>query len=232
MLHQVHIASRRRSPAGLLQEFGRVPVFDVTWLTKNPRMLPLNPYYPHGEIPVAFSGRKKFGVSLESIWNGLKVFENEGPDYSVFECGNKMLMMRNEGVRNRGKLIGYQQGTHEEWPVLSEMDARRLIYAPSYKWILKKHCSEAVEFLRNQLQRVDIVLLDTDIEHHRRDPAFPIQHSVLLRDLLTDNYPKSDPSDWIPLTDEERVQFTKRRREEQAARMEAGEKNFVGGFAG
>lgn len=229
MLHRIFIANRNRRPAGLLQEFGRIPKFDVTALTHDPRLLPLSPFYPHGRIPVAFTDRKLTGVSLEAIWNGLKVFEHEGADFTKFECESRMVVRR-PGKQGRGRLLGFQQGSFAERPLLTELEARGYIYAPTFWHILAYRCTATVDFLRTQIERVDIVLLDHSSEHNRRDLEFPLMTSVLLRDYLLGRYPKPKPEYWQPFTEAERRAERERLRAEQTARMQAGMSANLGRF--
>ena len=43
----------------------------------------LSPFYPHGGIPVPFS-EGYTATRVEGIWQGLKVFDNEDIDISMF----------------------------------------------------------------------------------------------------------------------------------------------------
>ena len=78
MTHQIFIANRRRQPKSLQEEFGDIPVFDVTFAGGDPLLSTLSPMYPHGDLPVPYSERTLTANSLEAIWQGLKVFEHEG----------------------------------------------------------------------------------------------------------------------------------------------------------
>ena len=222
MPHQIFIAARTRRLGGLIQEFGRIPMFDVTHLTRESRLLRLNPYFPHGAIPVAYSERTLTAQSLEAIWNGLKVFENEPADFGCFEKMTKISITRMPGKAGRGKLLGWQQGIHPDKPLLVETEARRTVYAGTYRWILKEYCREAIDFLRGQMERSDIVLLDYSSEHHRCDLRYPLMHSVLLRDYLLGRHPTLE-DDWRPLTDEEYDHIYEERRAESAVRMLANQ---------
>ena len=57
MTHQIFIANRRRQPKSLQEEFGDIPVFDVTFAGGDPLLSTLSPMYPHGDLPVPYSER-------------------------------------------------------------------------------------------------------------------------------------------------------------------------------
>ena len=77
MEHQIFIANRKRQAKSLHEEFGAVPIFDVTFAGQDPLFSTLSPMYPHGDLPVPFTTQLTAN-SLEAIWQGLKVFEHEG----------------------------------------------------------------------------------------------------------------------------------------------------------
>ena len=68
---------------------------------------------------------------VEAIWQGLKVFENEGIDLAMFR--NDTMKNIKRTVRRFGKPLGHQYGVFSK-ELLSYDDAKRLIYIPSYKY--------------------------------------------------------------------------------------------------
>ena len=87
MTHKIFIANRRRQPKSLQEEFGDIPVFDVTFAGGDPLLSTLSPMYPHGDLPVPYSERTLTANSLEAIWQGLKVFEHEGARLDAASLG-------------------------------------------------------------------------------------------------------------------------------------------------
>ena len=52
MTHKIFIANRRCQPKSLHEEFGDIPVFDVTFAGGDPLLSTLSPMYPHGDLPI------------------------------------------------------------------------------------------------------------------------------------------------------------------------------------
>ena len=70
------IKNKRCSRENILREYPNAVIFDVT---SKGEYKTLSPFYPHGGIPIPFSGSVT-SQSVEGIWQGLKVFEHEGID--------------------------------------------------------------------------------------------------------------------------------------------------------
>ena len=71
------IKNKKCSLSNILKEFPNAEFFDVT---SKGEYKTLSPFYPHGGIPVPFSG-SVISQSVEGILQGLKVFQNEGIVY-------------------------------------------------------------------------------------------------------------------------------------------------------
>ena len=69
------IESKRKKLENILKKYPRSIIADVTSQAKD-GLVRLSPFYPHGGIPVPFS-EGYTATSVEGIWQGLKVFENE-----------------------------------------------------------------------------------------------------------------------------------------------------------
>lgn len=67
------IKSRRASVNKLSKVYPDAVIIDVTSRGCKP-WVRFSPFYPHGGIPVPFSP-EKFSMTVEGIWQGLKVFE-------------------------------------------------------------------------------------------------------------------------------------------------------------
>ena len=219
MEHQIFIAHRKRQAKSLLEEFGAVPVFDVTFAGQDPLFSTLSPMYPHGDLPVPFTEGQLSANSLEAIWQGLKVFEHEGARLDqAFLSKSGCKNIKRPASKQRGRILGHQQGNQANKPLLSIIEARAQIYAPTYLWQLEHHCHEALAALRQALEHSDIVLLEAGTASDIRDIFTPMPHSQLLRLYLLDQYPDCDQP-WQPYTRAEHEADLERHKREQKARI-------------
>lgn len=219
MANKIFIANRRRSAESLREEFGDIPVFDVTYAGGDPLLSTLSPMYPHNDLVVPFTDGKCIACSLESVWQGLKVFEKEGADFEWFKRSGAHGIKRTIG-RGRGMILGHQQGIYRDRPLLNVIEARSLIYAPLYKWQLEHHCAEALALLREAHEKSDIVLLEAGNDTDIRDTFTPMVHSALIRHFLLGTYPECGEGHvWTPYTKEEHEADIERRKEERKERL-------------
>lgn len=74
------IESKRKKIDNILKKYkgDNVVIADVTSKAKN-GLVKLSPFYPHYGIPVPFSPEYT-ATCVEAIWQGLKVFEDQGID--------------------------------------------------------------------------------------------------------------------------------------------------------
>src|SRR6476469_11205361 len=126
------VASRSKSRESLQKRYGEDAVILDLTSRGQPPWLRFSPFYPHGDIPVPFSPGQ-FSMTVEGIWQGLKVFESADVDKS------KLTITSMKGIKRTsqtyGKVLGHRAGlTGDE--LLSYAEARRLIYLPSYRWVL------------------------------------------------------------------------------------------------
>ncbi|HIX56244.1 MAG TPA: hypothetical protein H9850_02075 [Candidatus Anaerobiospirillum pullistercoris] len=221
MTHQIFIANRRRQPKSLQEEFGDIPVFDVTFAGGDPLFSTLSPMYPHGDLPVPYSGKTLTANSLEAIWQGLKVFEHEGARLdaaSLGKSGDKNI--KRPSTAKRGRVLGHQQGLYTDRPLLSLIDARSFIYAPLYRWQLQRHCQDALAQLNKALAQSDIVLLEAGNESNICDIFVPMVHSELLRLFLLGQYPEcGEKHPWQPYTKAEHEADIERRKQAKKERI-------------
>ena len=219
MEHQIFIANRKRQAKSLHEEFGAVPVFDVTFAGQDPLFSTLSPMYPHGDLPVPFTEGQLSANSLEAIWQGLKVFEHEGARLDpAFLSKSGCKNIKRHATKQRGRILGHQQGNHTTKPLLSIIAARAQIYAPTYHWQLEHHCPKALAALRKALEHSDIVLLEAGVDSDIRDIFTPMPHSQLLRLYLLGQYPQCGEP-WHPYTRAEHEADLERRKREQKARI-------------
>src|SRR4051812_24583000 len=100
------VASRRVSEANLRKRYGDVLLLDVTSRAAEP-WVRFSPFYPHGGIPVPFS-TGQVGMSVEGIWQGLKVFEQADVDPALLQITTMRALKRTQ--RRYGKVLGHRQG--------------------------------------------------------------------------------------------------------------------------
>ena len=82
---------------------------------------------------------------VEGIWQGLKVFENEDIDISMF--GNDAMKGIKRTVRKHGRVLGHRKGVHGT-EILGYVEAKHLIYIPTYRWMLEHKAMDIIERLR------------------------------------------------------------------------------------
>ena len=137
------IASKRSKPENVLKKHPNAIIADVTSQAKD-GLVRLSPFYPHGDIPVPFS-EGYTAACVEGIWQGLKVFENEDTDLSMF--GNDTMKGIKRTVRKHGRVLGHRKGVHGT-EILGYVDAKHLIYIPIYRWMLEHKAMDIIERLR------------------------------------------------------------------------------------
>ena len=168
-----------------MAKYPNAKIVDIT--SKAPTALvKLSPFYPHGEIPIPFS-ENQTAKSVEGIWQALKVFESADIDKEMFL--NDTMKNIKRTVRKFGKPLGHRKGVNGT-ELLSYIDARILIYLPSYLWVLENKVSEILERLKEASQKEDIVLLDYETNCDVLNPKKPLSHAFLVKAFVENNYPK------------------------------------------
>ncbi len=175
----IFIANHRTSQAKLQQLYGDIPVLDVTSHGQQP-WLRFSPFYPHGDIPVPFSPGV-VSASVEGIWQGLKVFEAADIDPSKFAARNMKGLKRTE--KTYGKTLGHREGVHGS-RLLSYIEARRVIYLPSYLWVLENRLQDTLQELQGMADEHGIVLLDYETNCDIDNPTKPLSHAGLVKYYL------------------------------------------------
>ena len=136
----------------------------------------LSPFYPHGGIPVPFS-EGVTSMSVEGVWQGLKVFETGDIDPSSFKNGTMKGIKRT--VRTNGKCLGHRKGVNGK-ELLGYIDARKEIYVPTYFWMLENKCQGQIKKLEIMSQSKPVILLDYDTNADLEDPKKPLSHGSLI----------------------------------------------------
>ena len=184
------VKSKRCSIEKILKEYPDACICDVTSHASD-RFIRLSPFYPHGRIPVPFSPGWT-AMSVEAIWQGLKVFDSAGVDTALFR--NDTMKNLKRTVRKYGKCKGHRKGvTGSE--LLGYLTARKLIYVPTYKWMLEHKAKSEVERLREIAGTRTLVLLDYDPNPDVENPTSPLSHASLIKAYLDGNYPVYEGQD-------------------------------------
>jgi hypothetical protein len=127
-------------------------------------------------------------MSVEGVWQGLKVFERADIDPTKFRITSMLGIKRSS--RSFGKVLGHREGVHGE-RLLPYLRARRAIYLPAYRWILD-HClgNELAELRRLAGTQGAIILLDYETNCDVDDASRPLSHAGLVKLYLEDRWPE------------------------------------------
>ena len=173
------VKHKRCSVEKLLKEFPDCIILDVTSKGVD-EWQKLSPFYPHGGIPVPFS-EGVVSMSVEGIWQGLKVFSNEGVDRSSFRNATMKGIKRT--FRRYGRCLGHRKGVNGN-ELLEYIEARKQIYLPSYHWMLQNKCSEQVNKIRILSKSKTVILLDYNTNPDIEDWRKPLSHASLIKNFI------------------------------------------------
>ena len=178
------IESKRKKPETILKKYPDAILADVTSGAKD-GLVKLSPFYPHGGIPVPFS-EGYTATCVEAIWQGLKVFEGCDVDVEMFQ--NDTMKNIKRTVRRFGKPLGHRKGVHGT-ELLGYIEARKLIYIPTYKWVLENKVANIIDRLREASKTKTIVLLDYDTNADVENAKKPLSHASLIKAYVEGVYP-------------------------------------------
>ena len=178
------IESKRKKPETILKKYPDAILADVTSGAKD-GLVKLSPFYPHGGIPVPFS-EGYTATCVEAIWQGLKVFEGCDVDVEMFK--NDTMKNIKRTVRRFGKPLGHRKGVHGT-ELLGYIEARKLIYIPTYKWVLENKVANIIDRLREASKTKTIVLLDYDTNADVENAKKPLSHASLIKAYVEGVYP-------------------------------------------
>ena len=178
------IESKRKKPAKVLKKYPYAIMADVTSGAKD-GLVKLSLFYPHGGIPVPFSDGYT-ATCVEAIWQGLKVFESCDVDIQMFQ--NDTMKGLKRTVRRYGKPLGHRKGVHGT-ELLGYIEARKLIYIPTYRWVLENKVTHIIERLREANKTKTIVLLDYDTNADVENAKKPLSHASLIKAYVERCYP-------------------------------------------
>ena len=171
----------------LRKKYPHVIIADVTSQAKD-GLVKLSPFYPHGDIPVPFS-EGCTAACVEGIWQGLKVFEDEDIDLSMFN--NNTMKGIKRTTRKHGRVLGHRKGINGT-EILGYVEAKHLIYIPTYRWMLEHKVMDIIERLRKASETKTIVLLDYNTCCDVDDATKPLSHAYLVKAYAEGIYPFED----------------------------------------
>ena len=173
----VLIDSKRKKRENILKKYPDAIIADVTSHAEDD-LVKLSPFYPHGGIPVPFS-EGVTATCVEAVWQGLKVFESADVDLKMFKNDSMKNIKRT--VRKFGKPLGHRKGVNGR-ELLDYIEARKLIYIPTYKWVLENKVQGIIARLREASQTKTIVLLDYNTNCDVDDPKKPLSHTIQIKE--------------------------------------------------
>jgi hypothetical protein len=178
------IRRRSTSPTTLQRDYPGASVIDMTSRGEQP-WVRFSPFYPHGGIPVPFSEGWS-SASVEGIWQGLKVFERADIDTSKFRVTSMKNLKRS--ARVYGGVRGHRKGVEGD-ELLAYVQARRMLYLPSYRWMLE-HCVQKLLAELSQLaQEQTVVLLDYETNEDIEAVNQPLSHAGLVKRYMEGRWP-------------------------------------------
>ena len=196
----IYIENKKRKLEKIKEEYPNAIILDITSSSETRYAKILSPFYPHGNIPIPFTEGLK-ATCVEAVWQGLKVFENAGVDFTTFK--NDTMRDLKRTVRKYGMPKGHSKGAYSK-ELLGYFEARMLIYLPTYKWVLdnvpKVH--DVIEKIKAQSKIKDIVLLDYNTNIDFRDVSKPLSHAGLVKLYIDGKYPNGI-NGYQPMTQEE-----------------------------
>ena len=184
MKPMIIIESKKKTLESLKAQYPNAMIIDVTSHAQD-EFVKFSPFYPNGGIPIPFTD--DIAVSVEGIWQGLKVFEDADVDPIFFSKRDMKNLKRT--VRKFGPCLGHRKGVHGE-ELLGYIEARKLIYLPCYKWVLENKLQKLVAAVRIISKNKPVVLLDYNTNPDVNNPKKPLSHASLIKAYIEGNYPE------------------------------------------
>ena len=179
------IESKRKTPKALKEQYPDAMIIDVTSHAVD-EFVTFSPFYPIGGVPIPFTDGL-VAVSVEGIWQGLKVFEDADVDTTLFSKRDMKNMKRT--TRKYGPCLGHRKGVHGE-ELLGYIEARKQIYLPCYKWVLENKLKKLVTAIRIISKNKPVVLLDYNTNPDVNNPKKALSHASLIKAYIEGNYPE------------------------------------------
>lgn len=178
------IESKRKKALTILKKYPDAILADVTSGAKDD-LVKLSPFFPHYGIPVPFSDGYT-ATCVEAVWQGLKVFESCDVDVQMFQ--NDTMKNIKRTVRRFGKPLVHRKGVYGT-ELLGYIEARKLIYIPTYRWVLENKVVSIIERLKEASKTKTIVLLDYDTNADVENTKKPLSHASLIKAYVEGIYP-------------------------------------------
>ena len=181
----IFIESKRKKLEDIEAQYPDATIIDVTSHAQD-EFVKFSPFYPNGGIPVPFT-EGLVAVSVEGIWQGLKVFEDADIDTRMFSKRDMKNMKRT--TTKFGRCLGHRKGVHGE-ELLEYIEARKKIYLPCYKWVLENKLQKLVTAVRVISKHKPVVLLDYNTNPDVNNPKKALSHAALIKAFIEGNYPE------------------------------------------
>ena len=185
MKPMIIIESKRKKPEALKEQYPDAMIIDVTSHAVDEFVM-FSPFYSIGGVPVPFT-EGLVSVSVEGIWQGLKVFEDADIDTSFFSKREMKNLKRT--TRKYGICLGHRKGVHGE-ELLGYIEARKKIYLPCYKWLLENKLKKLVTAIRIISKNKPVVLLDYNTNPDVNNPKKALSHASLIKAYIEGNFPE------------------------------------------
>ncbi len=182
------VESRRRKLENVERRWPEASIIDMTSKGEDP-WVRFSPFYPHGGIPIP-NTPDQTAQSVEGLWQGLKVFEEEDIDPGRWAITNMTGIKR--GGKISGSVRGHRFGVGNDI-LLGYREARFRIYLPAYKWVLENCLTDEVEELRQSSLNGTLVLLDYETNLDPEDLNRPLSHAGLIKCHIEEAWPEALP---------------------------------------
>lgn len=94
-------------------------------------------------------------------------------------------------VQKHGRVLGHRKGVHGTG-ILGYVEAKHLIYIPTYRWMLEHKTLDIIERLRMASETKTIVLLDYNTCCDVDDETKALSHAYLVKTYAEGLYPFDD----------------------------------------
>ncbi len=186
------VTRRNSQPSRLYRRWGaQAVILDVTSRGSFPWRR-ASPFWPHGNIPVPHSPGHT-SLSAEGVWQGLKVF-SDGRDID----SGRFAIASLRGLKRRGHVLGHREGVDGS-RLLSYVEARRLLYLPTYRWVIE-HClqEELGTLIRLRAGGHTLVLLDYTTNGSIETEGEPLSHAMLLKHYIDARWTLAGIAPYLP----------------------------------
>lgn len=173
------IESKRKKLTTLTKAYPDAIIIDVTSHAEDD-FIRLSPFYPNGGIPIP-GMQGVYSESVEGIWQGLKVFKDEGIHPSKFNITTMKGLKCT--CKKYGRIMGHKKGNE----LVPYIQARKEIYVPCYFWVLEHKCADLVDKIRTLSKEKTVILLDYDTNADIEDPTKPLSHASLIKRYIEEH---------------------------------------------